>query len=268
MSRAREPIRGTFWASPFPSHTPHHTQDLNSLTRHLVPKPCYPGPKVLARRMSFPRCLLARPPRARTCSLCVLCLATTEHHTVLAHNAFLELTHCSARMCSFSGVRAQDSLPRQGQWHVQGVESAIGWFLGATSIALSLVSIARCLLPGAGILPLACVASLLTCTSLPLFSFLLLSSLALLSHVRTTRQPALAPPAAYPVLLRLYPGSQVFHLSNICPRCLWIAALYRHSTDWGGCVAPALIPLCSEPLCAIGAWPTFVSCLPCLLSPV
>jgi hypothetical protein len=73
----------------------------------------------------------------------------------LARNAFLELTHCSARMFAFSDVRAQDLLPRQGQWHVQGVESATGWFPGATSIAVSLVSIVGASCLRAGSLPLA-----------------------------------------------------------------------------------------------------------------
>ena len=74
------------------------------------------------------------------------------------------------------------------------------------------------------------------------------------------RQPALAPPATYPVLLRPCPGSQVAHPSKVpADRPFYIAT----PLDWAvGWLAPALIPLCSEPLCAIGAWPTFVSCLP------
>merc|ERR1711871_1235883 len=89
----------------------------------------------------------------------------------LALNAFLELTHCSARMFAFSDVRAQDLLPRQGQLHVQGVESATGWFLGAHFHRLVSRVNRRCLLPEGGQFA-ARMASLLTCTSLPLLLLL------------------------------------------------------------------------------------------------
>ena len=112
----------------------------------------------------------------------------------------------------------------------------------------------RCLLPEGGQFA-ARMASLLTCTSLPLLLLL-----------PPPKFPRPAFPCAHHETAGLGAPCRLPGLVAALPRFAGLSSVQGACGSpldcWGGCVAPALIPLCSEPLCAIGAWPTFVSCLP------
>ena len=120
----------------------------------------------------------------------------------------------------------------------------------------------RCLLPEGGQFA-ARMASLLTCTSLPLSLLLPPPKFPRPAFPCAHHETAgLGAPCHLPGLVAALP--RFAGRSSIQGAC-GSPLLYRHSARLGRGVARSCADSALQPLCAIGVWPTIVSCLSCHL---